>query len=79
MKEARNGIHGLTSDFWSNWNTIYIIQPLQSADNLFKTYKLINRADGTQVGNIMDYMEITAFIFQKRDEWDKELEKIILG
>lgn len=70
---------GLDKNFWDMWNSVYYLQPAHDDYGLFKKWKLFKKADNTQVGSEMDFVQIANLLFEKRDEWNKELEKIILG
>jgi len=68
------------SEYWVIFNAKFSVQPIiQDDQEIFRRYQLINQSDGTKYGNPMDLMEMITFLNQSYQEYQKELEKIILG
>lgn len=83
-KDDSDEIIQFPAEFWQVFNARFAVQPItEEKENVYKTlfhrYQLINQSDGTKYGQPMDLIEMVEFMNKSYEEYQKELEKIILG
>lgn len=66
-------------EYWQVFNAKFSVRPMSIDKDLFRHYQLINQSDGTKYGKPMDMMEFVEFMNKSYEEYQRELEKIILG
>ena len=67
------------AEFWVVFNAKYSVRPLHDGTEIFKRYQLLNQSDDSKYGPEMDMLEMIDFMNKQFAEYERELERIILG